>query len=66
MKYYVAVKDTIVDRARVASSQSLPTMSVANLLQHPDLPRKGIKKAVPLDSQVIDTAEVTTNRGERT
>ncbi len=60
MRYYVAVKDTIVDRARVASSQSLPSISVANLLQYPKKPRMSTKKAVPTDLQVVDTAHVTT------
>ena len=34
MKYYVGFRETMIDRARLASSAALDGDSVANLLQH--------------------------------
>ena len=62
MPYYLAVKDTIVDRARAASS----TAWRAILLRSPENEQFGKKQAISTTPQVIDIAGLTENRGERT
>lgn len=50
MKYYVGIRETIIDRARQASSAALNPDFVTKLLQHPKNASKGsgndLKKAM--------------------
>ena len=66
MKYYVGYRQGLIDRARAASSSALKSKSVANVLQMPKTGRNDIKKALAQVLQLIDNAEFTSTRGDRT
>ena len=59
MKYYVGIRESMIDRARLASSAALTGNSVANLLQTGKYVAFSKNKAIPNDSQHLGTAALT-------
>ena len=59
MKYYVGIRESMIDRASQASSAALGEDSVANLLQTAQNSQNDKKEAMPLTLQAIDAASVT-------
>jgi len=59
MKYYVGIRESMIDRARKASVAALGQDSVANLLQVPKNGRNGKKGTAPTTAQVIDSTRIT-------
>ncbi len=59
MKYYVGIRESMLDRARKASVAALGQDSVANLLQVPKNGRNGKKGTAPTTVQVIDSTRFT-------
>jgi len=59
MKYYVGIRESMIDRARGASAAALGENSVANLLQVTQKSQNGKKQAASTTTQVIDTAELS-------
>ena len=59
MKYYVGIRETMIDRAREASSSALKPETVAKLLQVPQNAPKGKKEATPTTTQSVDIANLT-------
>ena len=58
MKYYVGYRETIIDRARVASQAALSPDSVARWLRAPKNASSDIKKALEQVMQLVDNADL--------
>ena len=66
MEYYVGMGESVIARARQASSKYVSDVSAANLLQTPEKGRSGHGRVtIPL-SQPSSNKDVTNNRGDRT
>ena len=59
MKYYVGIRESMLDRAREASVAALGQDSVANLLQVPKNGRNGKKGAAPTTAQALELHRLT-------
>ena len=59
MKYYVGIRESMLDRAREASVAALGQDSVANLLQVPKNGRNGKKGTAPTTAQALEPHRLT-------
>ena len=59
MKYYVGIRESMIDRARRASVAALGQDFIANSLQAPQMATLPTKKAMPSNTQLLDTADLT-------
>ena len=58
MRYYVGIRESMINRAREASSAALGTDFGTHLTRTPQNGHVGTKKAVSITPQVIDTAKL--------
>jgi len=58
MRYYVGIRETMIDRARLASTAAMDDNLVARQLRAPQKAEMGIKKAVSRLSYLPDTARL--------